>query len=492
MICVTIGRTRHRMVLEEHAALKERGAELVELRLDWLGNAPDLARLLGQRPTAVVVTCRRPDDGGRWRGTEEQRMVLLRQAILSGAEYVDLELDVAGKVPRYGKTKRIVSYHNFQETPADLAAIHEQLTRHDPDIVKIVTMANSPIDNIRMLQLVASAKVPTVGFCMGEFGLVSRILCGKYGSPFTFATFSKERVMAPGQLSFEEMRDIYRYDEISRETKVFGVLGDPIGHSLSPLLHNTAFRHEKIDAVYMPFRVPAEQFNEVLKAFEKLDVQGYSITIPHKQAAADFAAIKTESVTEIGAANTLFRDERGRWVASNTDYDAAMSTIRLGLGDESLSGKRVLMLGAGGVARAIGLGCVRAGAVLTIANRSKKSGQALAGALGCQHVTWENRGAQFADVLINCTPIGMYPEMNATPFEMHWLRDNMLVFDTIYNPENTLLIKEAREHGCRVASGLEMFVRQAAAQFERFAGRPAPLDFMRDTLRRGISPIRVN
>ncbi|MCA9087835.1 MAG: shikimate dehydrogenase [Planctomycetaceae bacterium] len=493
-ICVTIGRTRHKMVVAEHKALAERGATLVELRLDWISRTPDLTRLLANRPTPVVVTCRRPDDGGRWHSGDADRMTLLRQAIVSGVEYVDLEDDIAGQVRRFGKTRRIVSHHDFNQTPDNLEEIHANLCKLDPDIVKLVTMANSPRDNVRMLQLVKNATVPTIGFCMGDYGVVSRILCGKFGSPFTYATFSRDRVLAPGQLSFEDMKDIYRFEKIGPETPVFGVLGDPIGHSLSPLLHNRAFRHEKLKACYVPMRVPAEEFEESLKDYEFLETRGYSVTIPHKEAALKFADLADEASQEIGAANTLFKDAKGKWRATNTDYNAALESILLGLeakGIGSLSGQRVLMLGAGGVARAIGCAVMKSGGVLTVTNRTKARGKALADQLGCTYVTWENRGSSDCDVLVNCTPMGMSPNFDETPFQQHWLRDGMVVFDTVYNPENTLLIKEAREHGCHVVSGLEMFVRQAAAQFKRFSGREAPLDFMRDTLRRSISPVRL-
>ena len=490
MICVTIGRTRHRMITAEHRALIERGAKLVELRLDWINRSPDLNRLLKGRPGPVVVTCRRPEDGGRWNADEDARRVLLRQSIVMGAEYVDLEADIAKEIPRYGSTKRIISHHDFNGTPENLEEIHAELCGLDPDIVKLVTMANSPADNVRLIKLVAESKVPTIGFCMGEFGLASRLLCVKYGSPFTYATFSADRVLAPGQIPFEEMKSRYRVDQMDDETQVFGVVGDPIAHSHSPLIHNAALQHEKMNAVYVPLRIPDGKFAETIDAYGALDIRGYSVTIPHKQAAAQYARFQDQVVEATGAANTLYRDRTNRWFAANTDYEAALTSLRLGIEDRDLSGQRVLLLGAGGVARAIGLGVLRAGSALTLANRNKQRAIELAEELGCTFVTWENRGSAEADILINCTPVGMWPEMDETPYPQHWLRDNMLVFDTIYNPENTLLLKEAREHDCRTVSGLEMFIRQAAAQFEVFAERPAPLEVMREALRRGISAVQ--
>ena len=476
------------MVLAEHQALAQRGAQLVELRVDWLSRAPDVPRLLKDRPTPVIVTCRRREDGGKWTGTEDARRMVLRTAIVSGADYVDLEDDIARSIPRYGQTKRIVSHHDFETTPDDLEAIWAEMAEMNPDVIKLVTMAHSPSDCIRLLKLVSEAKIPTVGFCMGEFGTASRILCGKYGSPFTYAAFSAEREVAPGILTFQEMKDLYHYDEINRETQVFGVLGDPIGHSLSPLLHNTAMKQLGFNGVYMPLRVTRDQFSRTLKDFAWLQVQGYSVTIPHKAAALAKAARCEEIVRQIGAANTLIRDESGRWEADNTDFAAALDSLQLPLevGD-TLEGKRILMLGAGGVARAIGLGVTRRGGVLVIASRTADRAKELAESLACRQITWENRGAEYADILINCTPVGMHPNIDETPFHENWLRDEMIVFDTIYNPEQTLLLKEARAHNCRTVSGIEMFVRQAAAQFQRFTGQAAPLETLKETLRNGIS-----
>ena len=487
MICVSIARTRHKMVMAEHQALAQRGAKLIELRVDWIARAPDVPRLLKDRPTPVVVTCRRREDGGKWAGSEAERQTVLRTAIISGADYVDLEDDIAKSVPRYGKTKRIISHHDFKTTPDNLEEIWAEMSEMNPDIIKLVTTANSPSDCVRLLKLVSESKIPTIGFCMGEFGIPSRILCGKYGAPFTYAAFSAEREIAPGQLTFKQMTEIYRYDSITRDTKVFGVLGDPIGHSLSPVLHNSAMQKIGFDGVYLPIRVTRDQLPQMLDDFQWLDVQGYSVTIPHKEAVLAKYPQCEEIVTQIGAANTLFRVD-GQWQSDNTDFSAAIDSLQLALqpGD-SLDGKRILMLGAGGVARAIGLGVTRRGAVLTIASRTADRAKALAESLACRHITWENRGSEFADILINCTPVGMYPAINETPFQSNWMRDEMIVFDTIYNPENTLLLKEAREHRCRTVSGVEMFVRQAAAQFTRFTGQPAPLEMLKETLRNSIS-----
>ena len=492
-ICVSVGRTRHKAMRQVHEALGKVGAELVELRIDWLKSPPNFDFLLKDRPTPVVVTCRRLQEFGKFKGTEDERLALLRQAVVAGAEYVDLEDDVAGKIPRYGDTKRIVSHHDLDKTPKDLAGLHKRLADLDPDIVKIATMANTPADAVRMLRLVEEAEVPTVGFCMGDAGLFSRILCGRYGSPLTYATFSDERQLAPGQLSFVEMRKTYRFEHISEKTAVFGLVGDPVAHSHSPVIHNAAFRADGINAVYVPFLVPSDSFDETMASLEWLGLDGLSVTIPHKEAAARWPKYASDAVKESGAANTLYRNPKGRWTADNTDLTAAISVLHDALPQgEDLSGKSVLLLGAGGVSKAIGLGLTRAGAALTVTNRTKSRGKELAAHLGCKFVPWENRATVLADIVVNGTRLGMSPDVDQTPMPENWLREGSLVFDTVYNPENTLLLKEARRRGCETASGLEMFVRQAAEQYEAFTKRPAPVAVMRDTLRREINPVELN
>ncbi len=478
----------------QHEELAQKHAELVELRLDWMRSRPDVGRLIKDRPTPVVITCRRQEDRGLWTGSEEQRRSILREAIIGGADYVDLEVDVAPSIPRYGDSKRIVSYHNFTETPLDLNQIYAEIARCDPDVVKIVTMANSQEDNIRLLELVKGAEIPTVGFCMGELGIPSRLLCGMYGAPFTYAGFSRSREMAPGQLTFAEVRNLYRFNRITPNTQVYAVVGDPIAHSMSPLLHNAALRKMDFDGVYLPVRVPEGTLWTTLKELEKLDIQGYSVTIPHKQDALQFADTLDSESEEIGAANTLYRKD-GQWHASNTDCDAIEQTVLEGLKklpevDRELCDCRVLILGAGGVARAAIQAMLRNQARVTISNRSRDRGQQLAGEMECTFLHWENRSTEEYDVLINCTSVGMHPDVDSTPFKDHWLRESTLVFDTVYNPENTLLLKQARERGCATASGVEMFVCQAAKQFEIFTGLKAPREYMEETMRRAMAVSR--
>jgi 3-dehydroquinate dehydratase / shikimate dehydrogenase len=490
MICVSIGRGRHRHVIAEHQHLVEQGAELVELRLDYIRGAVNLKRLLDNRPSPVVITCRREADGGRYTGTEDERRMLLRSAIASGVEYVDLEEDLAPKIPRYGKTKRIISLHDFQKTPDDLDAIHSRLRALDADIVKLATMANRPHDNLRMLQLVARNKQikPTIGICMGEMGIPTRVLGGRFGAPFTFATFHHERALAPGQLSFEQMKNIYHYDDVNAETDVYAVIGDPIGHSLSPLIHNAAFQHQKLNKVYLPLRLPREEVGTFLDDAPALGIKGLSVTIPHKEAVFQRLSKCDDATRSIGATNTVVIDGKDR-VGYNTDYRAAINSLEQAM--DSVKDVASLVLGAGGAAKAVAHGLKRHGARVMIANRTRERADKLAGELGCKSIDWDQRHQVDVNILVNCTPVGMHPNVDETPYDKHHLKPDMVVFDTVYNPENTLLIKEARYRNCVVISGVDMFVRQAALQYQLFTGREAPAELMRETLKRAIGAVKA-
>jgi 3-dehydroquinate dehydratase/shikimate dehydrogenase len=482
------------MHIEIHEAAKQ-GARLIELRLDYLARAPDFRRLLAEKPCPLVAAVRRQQDGGRWSGSEEQRDMLLRQIIVAGFDWVDLETDIAEKIRRFAQVKRIISYHNLHETPANLEEIHERMCRQDPDVVKLAVKAESPADNLRVLELMQSSKTPTVAHCMGDLGIPSRILGAKFGAPLAYCAFNTERELAPGMLSFDDMVHVYRHHEINAATRVYGVIGDPVAQSLSPLLHNQAFRKMGLNCVYVPFRVPRDSgLADFLKAFDRLPVFGYSVTIPHKQAAASLAQEKDEYALLTKAANTLIRQSDGTWSAYNTDCNAAIEALQHGLEQMELSphlnGRAVLVLGAGGAARSIAHALQRQRAQVTLTNREPKRAHQVAEEVGCRYVDWSGRHAVVCEILINATSVGMHPNVDESPIHPSFLHTGLIVFDAVYNPETTLLVKESRERGCRVITGVEMFVRQAAEQVRLFTGKEISLDALRRIVRRALSPLR--
>ena len=366
MICVTIGRGRHSSLLEEWNQAAEAGVDLVELRIDCLRREPELKRILKTRPTAVVFTIRRGVDGGLWRGNEDKRQQLLREAVALGVDYVDLEMDIATKIRRFGKTKRIVSYHNTKTTPADLDDVAEKCAEFDPDVVKIATSATTLAEASRVLHLGTKAKGPTIPIAMGEIGVFTRIFGAKFGAPFTYAGFNPERVFAAGMLHYGVVKNDFAQGEINAQTEVYGVMGDPIEQSLSPVVHNAAFRHLGLNKVMVPFLVPNGELPEFFKELLWLDIKGCSVTIPHKEAIVPLLQQKEGAVDRTGSCNTVVWQGDQKRVGYNTDYRAAMDSLEAAMGGREseeapspLFEKEVLILGAGGVARAIAFGLMR-------------------------------------------------------------------------------------------------------------------------------------
>ena len=362
----------------------------------------------------------------------------------------------------------------------------------DPDIVKLAVTPQKVGENLRVLSLLKDAPKPTVVLCMGDLGVCTRILNVKFGAPFTYAAFNPERTLAPGMLTYKECKSIYRVETIGPKTAIFGVVGDPVGHSLSPLIHNGAYKHAGLDARYLPFRVPRGDLGAFIKAYQEIPVRGYSVTIPHKEAAAKLANWRDPAVEKTGSANTLVLTAEGL-KAYNTDLPAAMQSLETATTSQDtptpLKDRTVLILGAGGVARTIAFGLLGAGTQVVVTNRTAERAQKLAAEVGCRHVDWAARHGVICDTLINCTSVGMHPNVDESPIHNSFLKPGLLVFDTIYTPETTMLLREAAERSCTILTGVDMFVRQAAMQFRLFTGQEPPIDVMAQLVRRALSPV---
>ncbi len=507
MICVTIGCGSHKRMIEEHQKLAADGVRFVELRLDYLRKKPELHRLLPERPTAVLATARRKEDGGQWRESEEARLGLLRELIVSGVDYIDLEVDVAPKIPRFGKTKRVVSYHNMEETPEDLDGLRQKmLDECDPDIIKIAVTPKCIGDVFRLVDFLRRANAPeriqagepkTLGISMTEYGWFTRVLGKRFGCPYTYAGFSEKRILAPGLLPYKTLRDLYRYDDINSETKIFGVIADPVQHSMSPAIHNRSFVEMGLNCAYVPFRVAPEDLDEFIDRAPEIGVCGLSVTIPHKvEIMKRLDGYVDPAVRAIGACNTVVWGPDGRLNGYNTDYLAALLSIETAMGGKAgapspLQGASAMVLGAGGAAQAVVRGLIDRGARVIIAARSDEKGREAAKRLGCEFCSWRDRGAYIVQVLANCTSVGMFPNVDESPMEQQMLRAGTVVFDAVYNPETTYLLRMARQRGCKTVSGVEMFVGQACLQYKLFTGQKASGSFMRSVVRGALSAVRT-
>lgn len=489
------------------------GARLIEWRVDALAEQADaraaILRLVRDSPVACIVTCRPSNEGGVYEAEETDRLELLR--LVAEAEqaprYLDVELAAIKRNKTFrtaltnaveaGDTSLIFSSHDFDRRPADLLQrIEHMTTAPQCAIIKIAWRARSLRDNLEAFDLLASRQKPTIALCMGPFGLMSRVLAPKFGSFLTFATDTPDNATAPGQTTIAQLRNRYRFDAINRDTKVYGVIGWPVEQSRSPSIHNAGFDAVDHNGVFLPLPIPPEyeHFKATVGALidhPHLDFRGAAVTLPHKEHLLRFVRERGGRIDDlserIGAANTLVVGSSGAVSCINTDCPAAVETLASGMriNRDELRNKDILVLGAGGAARAVVAGLTDAGANVRIRNRDQDKAQRLSEELGIVEAA---RGP--TEVIINCTPIGMAggPDPDGLPLQLDGgpsieLNHAMTVFDTVYTPQRTPLIAEAESRGARVVTGMDMFLRQAAMQFEAWTGTDAPMDAFERALR---------
>jgi 3-dehydroquinate dehydratase/shikimate dehydrogenase len=515
------------------------GARLVEWRVDALadedGAIPAVLGLVNRSPAPCIVTCRSQGEGGRFAGGESRRIALVEAlaACDNPPCYVDLELaawredaelrrrilavlpGTSGAGPT--ATSLILSSHDFTTRPPDLIQRVEAMTNdRGCSVIKVAWAARSLRDNLEAFDLLTGRRKPMIALCMGEFGLMSRVLAPKFGGLLTFAAPQAGEETAPGQPTVEELRSLYRFESISRQTKVYGVIGWPIAHSQSPHIHNAGFEAVEHDGVYLPLPIPPEweHFKATVGALidhAHLDFRGASVTLPHKENLLRFVTERGGRVDplaeRIGAANTLIVGSAGSTACLNTDAPAAIDSLcsHMRIGRKDLRGLRIAVLGAGGVARAVVAGLAEEGASVVVFNRNRERAEALAGEFDDRE-TASGRAAKVTagepnllrracfHIIVNCTSIGMAggPAPDASPLDVLVagsvpLDDRVTVFDTIYNPRQTPLIEDAAVRGARVITGLDMFIRQAAMQFEKWTGCELP-DAVRGELSRDREP----
>jgi 3-dehydroquinate dehydratase/shikimate dehydrogenase len=477
---VAAAATATEMAGQIRTALKE--TPTVELRLDWLRNAGERRRLLrwvkGQKFGARVLlmaTCRRRPAGGRFKSGIKQEIYWLMQAREAGCAWCDVEIEtlreLADKtVCGYGVPSRVLlSVHDFKGIPT--LAREMKVANHDGiAAVKVAARANSIADSVQLLGLARSSG-NFVAVPMGEMGLPGRILALREGSALAYAPVGE--VTAPGQVSLREMMHLYRAHELTRRTRVFGVIGDPVGHSLSPLLHNTGFIARDVDAVYLPFLV--HKLKDFLDRVEALGIRGFSVTLPHKQTILKHLKECDPLAAEIGAVNTVVVRGDGSLYGSNTDYVGVLGALERKM---RLRGSRLLVFGAGGAARSTAFALARAGADVVICARREQVGKKLAQAVNGKFLARRALRTEKFEAIINATPVGMYPHSKISPLSARELNCG-IVMDLIYRPLDTELLKIARKKGISTVSGVEMFLAQGFAQWELWTGKSAPKAAMR-------------
>jgi 3-dehydroquinate dehydratase/shikimate dehydrogenase len=476
-ICVTLTDETTLGVVDRMADLAE-VADLFEVRGDLVVDL-DLLTILRAKTQPLIFTCRPVSEGGRYPDDDPRRRLLLLEAIKRGYDYVDIEhrsglLDVMFEKMGSGL---IVSFHDLEATPADLPGLYQAMCAQGADVVKIAVTPRSIADVGRLVDFASWAAVdgprPVIPIALGPMGLLTRILAGRYGAPFTYAAAAAGREAAPGQLPAALLGDLYRARAITSLTQVYGVLGSDVTRSLSPLLHNRAFQALELDAVYVPLQ--AESVAAFVQALPALNLAGFSVTRPFKSEIVQFLSEIDETARACGSVNTVMvRD--GRFCGATTDDLGVVTPLRKRLG---LAGRGVVIVGAGGASRAAAFALQREGARVTVLGRNRAQAVAVARAAGCAAGVIDDLKSMAWDVLINATPVGSSaaPEETPVPEQLH--RPGSVVLDMVYDPLETRLLQEAQSAGCTIVDGLEMLIAQAVAQFEMWTGLDAPIEAMK-------------
>jgi 3-dehydroquinate dehydratase/shikimate dehydrogenase len=439
------------------------GVDLVELRLDGVADV-DVAAALAGRHRPVLITCRPAWEGGRYSGSEEARRRLLQQALALGAEFVDVESRAGfDDLVRAGGDRVVLSFHDFDGVPADLDERVRAMRASGAGTIKVAVTAGRLADTLSLTSLPRNGA--TVLVAMGEAGIVTRLLPARFGSRWTYAGHG----VAPGQIPASRMIEEFRFQEITPRTRLYGIVSRSAIHSLSPSMHNAAFRAAGIDAVYVP--LSSTDFNDFQRFADAMGIEGASITIPYKLDALRASAEADAGTRAVGAANTLKRGDGG-WKATNTDVEGFLAPLSARL-PGSLRGLRAAVLGGGGAARAVIVALLSQGAIVTVHARRGEQARDVADALGAAAGTWPPPPGSW-DLLVNSTPLGGATHRDESPLPGGPF-DGRLVYDLTYGPGESPLLREARAAGCETLDGLTMLVAQAERQFEWWTGqRPAP------------------
>jgi len=478
-ICIALGFPDPELLLTHARDEYNAGERFFEFRLDYLAQPERgiaaMRRFLARHPDCVILaTCRRRQNQGRFTGSVEEQIRILMAAREAGARAVDVEIESAenciDKLPALRTGGHLLlSYHNYGGTPPRLESVLTRMARIPADGYKIVTTARKPSDNARVLALARShPKVPMILLAMGETGFPTRVLSTAAGGLYTYAAPNTAEGTASGQVSAKHLRGLYRVGKFSRDARMYGVIGDPVAHSISPNVHNRAFQARRLDAVYMPFLVNAGRLKDFFTLAAKLPLAGFSVTLPHKQKIMRYLDQVDPVARRIGAVNTVWR-KAGKWRGTNTDAQGVTVPLEKHL---RLAKSSVLVVGNGGAARSAAFALVEAGSKLAITGRNPDRVRALAAACGAEALSREQAEARTFDVLVHATPLGMTPQVERCYFSDRIPAN--LVMDMVYTPMETLLLRRAKVQGSEVIPGLEMFLEQAARQFEIWTGESAP------------------
>jgi 3-dehydroquinate dehydratase/shikimate dehydrogenase len=465
-------------------------ADLLEIRLDRFAKAPDVGELLAHKRKPVILSCRRQKDGGEWNGSEEERLTLLRQCIVSKADYVEIELDVADQIRKFPPAKRVISYTNFSETPPDIAEIYAEAQTKQPDVIKLVTLARTPEEAWPLVQVLGKPAVPTVVVGVGRPGVMLTLLGKKIGSPWTYAAMGKGMETYPGQPTVRELHEVYDYPTIGRSTRFVGVTGFGPREYATVALLNAALAHHGLATRCLPMGVGnSGLFRKVMDA---VHLAGVVVDAAHQ---APFLEIATELESQaeqdraidlllpVTPAAAAEGDRRKGWRGWNTFTPAALAALEAGVrgsgsAGEPLRGRMIMIVGANAIARALAAAIQRRGGLITIASHDRNAAKQLAQDLQCRYVQFEALYTAPHDILVGCddeTTPAKAGKPAASPLHTGYLRPGMTVMDLTGAGGMTALLRGAETQGANVIAPNGLLFQQILAQVQMLTGQETPL-----------------
>jgi 3-dehydroquinate dehydratase / shikimate dehydrogenase len=482
MICISISQESRRLALADMLNAS-RQCDLLEVRLDRFGKAPDLSDILSAKPKPVIMSCRRPSDGGMWDGSEEERLALLRQCIISKADYVEIELDAADQIRPFPPAKRVISYTNLSQTPANLAEIYAEAQTKKPDVIKLTTLARTPEEAWPLVQILARPAVPTVAVGLGSPGVMLSVLGAKIGAPWTYAALERGMEAHPGQPTVADLVDVYHFRNIGKSTRLVGVTGFGERERATASALNAAFAHLEMSVRCLPLGVGSVKLFR--KIVEAVKLAGAVIDAEHRGAIMEMATDRSPSAERTKSADVLIHKDN-HWHAHDTQTVATISALEAAVASRTpsetlLKGRIVMIAGTDATARSLARELKERGCGLIIASHDRGAALQIAVELGCRYVQFEALYSTNHDILVVCDSPGGSGKV-AADSDIHpgYLKRSMTVLDARGGLGKSRLAREAEKRGCAVVQAGGVWLEQVATQLQLLTGKDVPKQLLAD------------
>jgi 3-dehydroquinate dehydratase/shikimate dehydrogenase len=490
MICISILQESRRLALADMLNAGPQ-ADLLEIRLDHFVKAPEIGEIVANKPKPLLMSCRRPQDGGYWQGSEEDRLSLLRQCIISKADYVEIELDVADQIRKFPPSRRVISYTHLTETPRDIAEIYAEAQQKSADVIKITTMARSPEEAWPLVTLLAKQAVPTVVVGLGKPGVMFTMLSKKLDAPWIHVALEKGMENYPGQPTVRELQEIYHWVAVDRSTRFIGVTGFSETDTLTVALLNAAFAHLRLAVRCLP--LPMGGVGPFRKVMEAVKLSSVVVDAAHREQVLEAVTQPEEAVQEARAADVVVKQGE-QWLGYNTLWRAAIAELEAvmksrGQSEKPLQGRIVLIVGTNAVARSVAYGVKRRGGNPIIASRDAQAAQRTAQLFQCRHVQFEAMYTTMHDVLVVCSNEQEKPKAGAeSAIHPGYLRPGMTVMDLTNMQQKSAFLRDAESRGCAVVSPRQVLLGQVDLESRLIAGKEVRREVLQEALTKSAGP----